>query len=502
MGQGGNLWQWIESATDNINNDAQKDHETRGGAWPNPPSYSLESSHRVNCGPSSADVGIGFRVASVDDSWLTNGLVAYYPFNGNANDVSDRGNNLTLITTGTGLGEDRFGESKSAFKVTYGSGAVSSKNVGISGNSDRTISLWLKPTTDPVWPDGYLLSWGKTGWEVGMGKSCAIGYLPYYSTYPDRCNLDFEGWYSQSTVLASPSSFLGSWHNVVVVYSSNQSNTKFYTDGVLYTNNFQIHNLNTLDTIDSPLTLNSLTNINGSFSNNAGIDGSLDDIRIYNRAFSSNEVAQLYAIESTPPPVLPPPTIATQPYDRSISLGQTTSFTIEATGTEPFSNQWMKDGVALTNQTNASLVITNAQSNAVGYYTCTVTDANSNSVTSSNAALNISGVPFWLWQGLVAYYPFNGDFKDYINPNSLNAVKAFAEPALVNDTLDARFQFLRKGYFYQDKNSTKDNLIFNRTVGLKDAWAKEQKKKLQFVFCLYLINLAQGAFATLQVLLF
>ncbi len=70
----------------------------------------------------------------------------------------------------------------------------------------------------------------------------------------------------------------------------------------------------------------------------------------------------------------------------------------------------------------------------------------------------------------------DGDFKDYINPNSLNAVKAYAEPALVNDTLDARFQFLRKGYFYQDKNSTKDNLIFNRTVGLKDAWAKEQKK--------------------------
>ena len=70
----------------------------------------------------------------------------------------------------------------------------------------------------------------------------------------------------------------------------------------------------------------------------------------------------------------------------------------------------------------------------------------------------------------------DGDFKDYINPNSLKSVKAYAEPALVKDSLDARFQFLRKGYFYQDKNSTKDNLIYNRTVGLKDAWAKEQKK--------------------------
>ncbi len=70
----------------------------------------------------------------------------------------------------------------------------------------------------------------------------------------------------------------------------------------------------------------------------------------------------------------------------------------------------------------------------------------------------------------------DGDFKDYINPNSLNVVKAYAEPALASDVLEARFQFLRKGYFFQDTKSTKDNLIFNRTVGLKDAWAKEQKK--------------------------
>ena len=70
----------------------------------------------------------------------------------------------------------------------------------------------------------------------------------------------------------------------------------------------------------------------------------------------------------------------------------------------------------------------------------------------------------------------DGDFKDYINPASLNTVNAFAEPALADDPLEVRFQFLRKGYFYQDTKSTKDKLIFNRTVGLKDAWAKEQKK--------------------------
>ncbi len=69
-----------------------------------------------------------------------------------------------------------------------------------------------------------------------------------------------------------------------------------------------------------------------------------------------------------------------------------------------------------------------------------------------------------------------GDFKEYINPNSLTSTNAWAEPALVNDALDVKFQFIRKGYFYQDSTSTKDKLVFNRTVTLKDAWAKEQKK--------------------------
>jgi glutaminyl-tRNA synthetase len=69
-----------------------------------------------------------------------------------------------------------------------------------------------------------------------------------------------------------------------------------------------------------------------------------------------------------------------------------------------------------------------------------------------------------------------GDFKEYINPNSLTMVKGFAEPALADAVLADRFQFMRKGYYCLDKDSTKDTLIFNRTVTLKDAWAKEGKR--------------------------
>lgn len=70
-----------------------------------------------------------------------------------------------------------------------------------------------------------------------------------------------------------------------------------------------------------------------------------------------------------------------------------------------------------------------------------------------------------------------GDFKDHINANSLHVVQnALAEPALQNDPPDARYQFLRKGYYILDRDSTKDKLVFNRTVTLKDTWAKEVKK--------------------------
>jgi glutaminyl-tRNA synthetase len=70
-----------------------------------------------------------------------------------------------------------------------------------------------------------------------------------------------------------------------------------------------------------------------------------------------------------------------------------------------------------------------------------------------------------------------GDFKDYLNPDSLQVLqRVYAEPDLLNADLNSRYQFLRKGYFCLDKDSKTGHLIFNRTVTLKDAWAKEVKK--------------------------
>jgi glutaminyl-tRNA synthetase len=67
-----------------------------------------------------------------------------------------------------------------------------------------------------------------------------------------------------------------------------------------------------------------------------------------------------------------------------------------------------------------------------------------------------------------------GDFKSYINPDSLQVIpNAYIEPALLSAKPGDRFQFLRKGYFCVDQDTTGDKLVFNRTVTLKDTWAKE-----------------------------
>ena len=67
------------------------------------------------------------------------------------------------------------------------------------------------------------------------------------------------------------------------------------------------------------------------------------------------------------------------------------------------------------------------------------------------------------------------DFMDRINPDSLKVVRGFCEPCIASSKVGDGFQFLRMGYFCKDRDSTDALPVFNRTVGLKDGWAKVAK---------------------------
>ena len=65
------------------------------------------------------------------------------------------------------------------------------------------------------------------------------------------------------------------------------------------------------------------------------------------------------------------------------------------------------------------------------------------------------------------------DYMEFVNPNSLEIINAFVEPSLQSSKIGERFQFQRLGYFNVDDDSTSNNLVFNKTVGLRDSWAKK-----------------------------
>ena len=204
----------------------------------------------------------------------TNGLVAYYPFNGNANDASGNGNNG--VVNGATLTADRNGNGNSAY---YFSSAGCASRIDVSVNTTSilnglTISTWVSRTGNgcigprifeffPASGDAGLAQWI---WDNA-------GYTR------------FGSYTSNSTGLSS--SFTAVANNIWthLVYTNDGLNAKFYQDGLL---------INTIASSGNPILAS-----NASFGrmNHPAYDafnGKLDEIGIWNRALSQSEVIQLY----------------------------------------------------------------------------------------------------------------------------------------------------------------------------------------------------------------
>ena len=115
--------------------------------------------------------------------------------------------------------------------------------------------------------------------------------------------------------------------------------------------------------------------------------GSIDDVRIYSRALSTNEVQQLYAIESVPQPTNPP-SITSQPQPLTVNAHANVSFTVTATGNTPLNYQWSLNGTNISGATASSLTISNVTPQVLGAYAVVITNA-FGSATSSNAMLSM-----------------------------------------------------------------------------------------------------------------
>jgi hypothetical protein len=229
-------------------------------------------------------VGLGLAVSGYSQSFLTNGLVAYYPFNGNANDASGNGNNGTVY--GATDGTNRFGVTNSSFNFNGTNQYISFPAASfLNGAQKATISLWVQES-DTNHPGSFFGDWTEATGGIYLndytGSNFAVAILP------------------NGQVSTATQTLVGEWRHVVVVFDGTQTGNEqrlaCYFNGVSNALSFPYTIPATLGEGSSSILVGG-RQIYGNPSN--FFLGRVDDVRIYNRVLSSNEVQELYLYEST-----------------------------------------------------------------------------------------------------------------------------------------------------------------------------------------------------------
>jgi hypothetical protein len=234
----------------------------------------------------------------------SNGLVGWWPFNGNANDESGNGNNGTV--NGASLTTDRNGISNNAYYFNHFDEITTNFSI-ISGNQTRTFSFWMKNqnstrTITPIW-------YGGNSSQPIQGA--AFNILFNRNEQHDQCNCypnTYEGigvgadWiYTLKNTLVGDNK----WHNWVIVQENvgdKFQNLKFYKDGVLINTSFVYDYNNNSSTAINTINQVKLKfgrsmadqNVSSSLLDKAPTEY-LDDIAIYNRALTQQEITALYS---------------------------------------------------------------------------------------------------------------------------------------------------------------------------------------------------------------
>jgi hypothetical protein len=224
---------------------------------------------------------------------LTQGLVGYWPFCGNAND--DSGNGFNGTVSGATLTTDRFGNSNSAYNF------AENQQITIPNSADQnhyplTVSLWYNPSNQPTGTSTNIFS-----------KYVAASWNGFQIVYADNTNVTNDGvvindgygtssWYTRDTnnrvigYYGSPG-FLqanvatNTWYHYVFVLDA--------TGGKIFVNG-QLVSSDTWDGTPGVAINNFLWKIGGQYEGNSWFNGKIDDIGIWNRALTQTEITQLY----------------------------------------------------------------------------------------------------------------------------------------------------------------------------------------------------------------
>jgi hypothetical protein len=318
----------------------------------------------------------------------TDGLVVYYPFNGNAKDESGNVSPNDGVINGAALTSDRFGKASSAFSFN---GIGNSINIAHRSNLNSekiTLSAWtLKQSTDNQW-HAFLSKMGSNDCQYSMSYKGDSVYVAGHKT---------DGTYYFIT--GYPIKQKG-WHHILAIME-NLVGCKLYVDGVL---------------VSASSSMSGAWNYSGvsglaigkDAQNNNYFQGSLDDIRIYNRILTTSEISDIFHEGGYIPPLATPALSAYGKDSTAITItwnkiDGTTTYVLEKSATATGSFSQIYSG---SETTYIHIGLTKDQK---VYYRLQAKSSAKLSDWSDTVSAVASLIPT---NGLVAYWPFNGNAKD------------------------------------------------------------------------------------------
>ena len=263
---------------------------------------------------------------------------------------------------------------------------------------DFTIEAWIKRTSATI------VSYGSYGIGVLFGYGTG-GYGLYLDPngYPRLSKIGYNE--VQPTATISDTNY----HHLAVTKSGNS--VVFFIDGVAY----PVGAYNPGFAFSTSLAIGAKgDNLDNSFL------GAIDELAVYNRALSTNEVQAIFHAGSAGKcRETYPPYIVTQPASQTVVAGDSAVFSIVAGGTPPLSYQWSINGTNLLNATSSSLALTNIQADQAGTYSVTVTNR-AGTTNSSGALLMVNPLPPCATPaaGLIGWWQAENNTLDFLGSNS------------------------------------------------------------------------------------
>ncbi len=322
---------------------------------------------------------------------LQNGLVGYWPFCGNADDESGNGNNGTV--NGAVLTEDRFGNASSAYSFD---GSSSIETPSINAAEQITLSAWIYTKAPAAVNNSF--NYSASIIDHNPEQINSNGYGLYYNNIIVNTGIHAQTGYSGdpgASMFSEVHMPLENW--VHCSFTFNGGIGKIYLNGALISTD---SSLSSLGQNNSPVMFDkAIWAADGNL-----FQGNLDDIGIWNRALSANEIQQLYTLNACTFTIYDTVTVTETVYD-TVSISTTDTLIIETliTSTEPAQENTF---LVYPNPANTQITINNGNFGILTGYELRITnslgqDVYNAEITQQEVALDIST---WGGNGLYILY--------------------------------------------------------------------------------------------------